>query len=132
MCDIIDVFSEGVEFSLRILSEPEEWIPIKFIYTNVRTNSHNGIDIGAPGEGFRFRGYKVEQNMASDGWNKFDIHICNFSLSDSLQFRWLQTSLIIRTGIYEVWFMDNITINLVMPSSKYNLLVDEFNSENLK
>ena len=30
-----------------------------------------------------------------------------------------------------MWFVDNITINLVQPSSRKSLLVDEF-SENLK
>ena len=131
MCDDIDVFSEGVEFSLRLLSETEEWIPIRFIYNKV-VNNVLGIKIGAPGEDFRLRGYKVEQSMVSDGWNKFEIQICNFSLSDSLQFRWLQTSLFKPGGISDVWFMDNITINLVQPSSRNNLLVEEFNSGNLK
>ena len=75
----------------------------------------NGIganDIGSPGEDFRLRGYKVEQSMVSDGWNKSDIQICNFSLSDSIQFRWLQTS-------------------TSMPL-RSNLLVEELNSEKLK
>ena len=35
-------------------------------------------------------------------------------------------------GIRDVWFMDNITITLVQPSSRSNLLVDNFNSEMLK
>ena len=34
-------------------------------------------------------------------------------------------------GIKDVWFVDNITINLVQPSSRKSLLVEEF-SENLK
>ena len=120
-----------MEFSLRLLSETEEWIPIRFIYNKV-VNSVQGIKIGAPGEDFRLRGYKVEQSMVSDGWNKFEIQICNFSLSDSLQFRWLQTSQFKPGRINDVWFMNNITINLVQPSSRSNLLVEEFNSGNLK
>ena len=131
MCSEIDEFSEGVEFSLRLLSEPEEWIPIRFTY-NTMSNRNKEIDIGAPGEDFRLRGYKVEQSMVSYGWNKFEIQICNFSLSDSIQFRWLQTSIFRPGGISDVWFMDNITINLVQPSSRKNLLMEEFNSEKLK
>ena len=130
MCDKIDLFSEGVEFSLRLLSEPEEWIPIRFIYNEA--GREQAIEIGAPGENFTLRGYKTEQSKASDGWNKLEIQICNFSLSDSLQLRWLQTSLFKPGGISDVWFMDNITINLVQPSSRNNLLVEEFNSGNLK
>ena len=131
MCDVIDSFSEGVEFSLRLLSKPEEWIPIRFIY-NGMSNRNRAIDIGAPGEDFRLRGYKVEQSIISDGWNKFDTQICNFSLSDSIQFRWLQTTYFLPGRIIDVWFMDNITINLVEPSSRSNLLVEEINTENLK
>ena len=131
MCDTIDLFSEGVEFSLRLLSEPEEWIPIRFIFNNMN-DKIIAIYIGAPGEDFRLRGYKVEQSMVSEGWNKFEILICNFSLSDSLQFRWLQTSNVQPNKIRDVWFMDNITINLMLPSSRSNLLEEEFNRENLK
>ena len=130
MCSEIDLFSEGVEFSLRLLSEPEEWIPIRFTYNS--DTDRQAIYIGAPGEDFRLRGYKVEQSMASDGWNKFEILICNFSLSDSIQFRWLQTSIFKPGGISDVWFMDNITIKLVQTSSRNNLLMEEFNSEKLK
>ena len=119
-----------MEFSLRLLSEPEEWIPIRFTYNS--DTDRQAIYIGAPGEDFRLRGYKVEQSMVFDGWNKFEIQICNFSLSDSIQFRWLQTSILNPGGISDVWFMDNITINLVQPSSRSNLLVEEFNSGNLK
>ena len=119
-----------MEFSLRLLSEPEEWIPIRFIYNS--DTDRQPIDIGAPGEDFRLRGYKVEQSMVSDGWNKFEIQICNFSLSDSIQFRWLQTSIFRPGGISDVWFMDNITIKLVQTSSRNNLLMEEFNSEKLK
>ena len=92
----------------------------------------DAIDIGAPGQDFRLRGYKVDQSMVPEGWNKFKVQICNFSLNDSLQFRWLQTSAFTSGGIKDVWFMDNITITLVQPSSRNNLLVEEFNSENLK
>ena len=119
-----------MEFSLRLLSKPEEWIPIRFLYYNIISTS-SSIFIGEPGDNFRLRGYKVEQSKASNGWNKFKIQICNFSLSDSLQFRWLQTSKFSSGGVNDVWFMDNITINLVQPSSRKNLLVEEF-SENLK
>ena len=31
-CNRIDEFHEGVEFSLQLLSKPEEWIPIRDIY----------------------------------------------------------------------------------------------------
>ena len=129
MCNAIDTFSEEVEFSLRFLSEPEKWIPIRFMYSSIARNT-SSIYIGEPGE--LFRGYKVEQSTASDGWNKLDIQICSFSLNDSLQFRWLQTSVFTPGGIKDVWFMDNITINLVLPSSNCILLVDDFNNENLK
>ena len=131
MCNRIDHFSEGVEFSLRLLSKPEEWIPIRFLYCTIKTSAIESIIIGEHGGNFRLRGYKVEQSKASDGWNKFEIQVCNFSLNDSLQFRWLQTSMFLLGGIKDVWFVDNITINLVQPSSRKSLLVEEF-SENLK
>ena len=92
-CNRIDEFREGVEFSLQLLSKPEEWIPIRYLYyNNIDDSTLQSIIIGEPGHKFRLRGYnKVEQSNSSNGLNKFEIQICNFSLSDSLQFRWLQT-----------------------------------------
>ena len=80
-----------MEFSLRLLSEPDEWIPIRFIYYNIMKNKE-AIEIGASGDDFRLRAYKVEQNIVSGGWNKFEIKMYNFSLSDSIKFCRLQTS----------------------------------------
>ena len=132
MCnERIETFSEGVEFSLRLLSEPDEWIPIRFTYFS-KTGTNNAVNIGNFGEDFRLRGYKVQQSMVSDGLSKSEIQVCNFNLSNSVQFRWLQTSLFRSDGIKDVWFMDNINITLVVQSSRHNLLMDEFNTKKLE
>ena len=132
MCnERIETFSEGVEFSLRSLSEPDEWIPIRFTYFS-KTSTNNAVNIGNFGEDFRLRGYKVQQSMVSDGLSKSEIQVCNFNLSNSVQFRWLQTSLFRRDGIKDVWFMDNINITLVVQPSRHNLLMDDFNTKNLE
>jgi len=122
-CNAVDQFSEGVEFSLRLLSHPEEWTPISFIY-HENTILPSITDIGGPGEHFRLRGYKVEQ--------KINLQICNFSLSDSIQFRWLQTTVHRPGEIADVWYMDNVSILLMEPSSKSILLEDDFNEDYLE
>ena len=56
--NIIDSFEEGVKFSVRRRSEPEEWIPFLFINrdTNAKeTQRHMGIKLGKPGPKFYLR-----------------------------------------------------------------------------
>ena len=58
--ETIETFSEGVEFSLHLLSEPNEWIPIRFTYFN-KIGTNNSIHIGNFSEHFRLEGIKYSR-----------------------------------------------------------------------
>ena len=42
------------------------------------------------------------------------VDICNFNISDSIQFRWLQTSSIMTNNdiLRDVWILDNLEISI--------------------
>jgi len=103
------------EFSVRLSSMPDEWIPIRFIYFNaVQTN--NDINIGNSGD-LRIRGYSVQQVNASNGGDQalettVRLRVCGFNaLTDLVQFRWLQTAKV-NSGAQpsDVWTLDDVKI----------------------
>ena len=126
--DGIDVFDEGVEFSTRLCSSPHEWIPIRFLYTNSRNEA--AIDIGEPGENFTIRGYRVEQLKYKKRMVR--VNVSNHNSSDSIQFRWMQTSRFNTDKLRDLWTLDNIGINFVSGGISTGLLHDNFENGSLK
>jgi len=110
--DPIDKFDEGIEFAARVCSSPSDWIPIKFIYTN--TKKKEGILIGeSEGTTLHIRGYSVEKVLSdSESKASVQVNICISALTESIQFRWLQTSFLQSNSIRDVWALDNIEICL--------------------
>ena len=121
-CNSVDDFNEGVEFSARLLSKPNEWIPLKYIYYrgDRRTDEIIRMD-----ESF-IRGYMVEQTSLSEDNSSINatIDICNFNISDFIQFRWLQTSYV-NSGVRDVWILDNIKISIVTSEHGNIVLLSE-------
>ena len=109
-CNSVDEFNEGVEFSARLLSKPNEWIPLKYIY--YRGDEDTRTDEIHMDES-NIRGYMVEQTRLSEDNSSTNatIDICNFNVSDFIQFRWLQTSSV-DSGLQDVWILDNIKISI--------------------
>ena len=109
-CNTINSYDEGVEFSARLLSMPEEWIPITYVFrSNDRNNAINISDGGG------IRGYEVNEVLQGGNNSTEDIKvdICNFNISDSIQFRWLQTSSIASNDfLRDVWILDNLEISI--------------------
>ncbi len=130
-CNTINEFIEGVEFSYQLSSLPNEWIPIKFIYYNNLINSSNTLisDIN----NYSIRGYTMF-NVINNSINSVRLTLCGFNSSDSIRFRWLQTSLKIRDfSSREVWILDDVTINLVQSQvTKFNILHESFSEPQLK
>ena len=127
--DPIDRFDEGVEFSVRVCSSPYEWIPINFISKMLHNRSD--ISIGqAQGTTLNIRGYNVEtiyQNV-TEYFVPIHVNICVPVLKESIQFRWLQTSILSSNRIRDVWTLDNIKVNLVSSTSITELLDEEFDT----
>ena len=89
---------------------PEEWIPITYVFRN--SNRSNAINIF---DGGGIRGYEVNKVRRGGNNSSEDIKvdICNFNISDSIQFRWLQTSTIKSNDIVrDVWILDNLEISI--------------------
>ena len=109
-CNTINQYDEGIEFSVRLLSLPEEWIPITYVFRRVDRNGAINIS-----DGGGIRGYRVNEarQNGSNSTAKIMVDICNFNSSDSIQFRWLQTSTIQNDEIIkDVWILDNLEISI--------------------
>ena len=136
--DPTEDFDEGVELSVHLLSQPHEWIPVTFIYYIHNNNSHPGTSLVGLGEqndeNFRIRGYPVTPLLLGSGKGQQTIQICDLNTSDSIQFRWLQSSVLSPSVVRDTWIIDNITVVL---HQKFNanattLLIETFDNTALK
>ena len=129
-CNTINEFNKGVEFSVRLLSTPEEWIPLRFIYHRDSKN-HSEIYIGEKNN-FHLRGYAVQTLQIDTGLHQASImnvtiEVCHFNASDSMQFRWLQTSyFVINTEKQkDIWILDYIGIDAVTSNFSRMIMLNE-------
>ena len=62
------------------------------------------------------------------------VDICNFNISDSIQFRWLQTGTITNNDILrDVWILDNLEISInTSDHGNVQLFKETFDGEKLK
>ena len=108
------------------MSKPEEWIPITYVF---RSNANKTSDGG-------IRGYEVNKVRLYNNNATEDIivDICNFNISDSIQFRWLQTSNITDNDILmDVWILDNLDISInTSEHGNVQLFKETFDGEILK
>ena len=115
-----------MEVYIRFLSNPSDWIPLAVIQNNRQIVSlkRHGYDIQ----------YMYELRIDAMPEVHGNITICNFSLTDSIQARWLVTS---RTFNEEyapadVWSLDDVEIALITECDNYTLLSDSFDMSELK
>ena len=132
--DAIDNFDEGVELSVRLLSTPEEWIPVAFIFLKNSGGHLTAIDIGNRNTRFAIRGYSVERVMCIGvGRTDISINMSIISIEDAIQFRWLQTSVVRSPILRDVWIIDNIAvIHVLTANQSYALLCESFDSSTLE
>ena len=132
--DEIDNFDEGIELSVRLLSAPDEWIPVAFIFLNMKTSNDIKIEIGHRNGRFATRGYSVEQVMCIGvGRTNVSINMGNISTEDAIQLRWLQTSVLGSSVLRDVWIIDNIAVfHVVTANQSYALLCESFDSTTLE
>ena len=133
----IDVFEESVVFSVRRLSEPEEWIPLAVInrrHNDRETVGHKNLSLGNPKKKFSLRGYPVDVILLSGlGQDTLHFTISGIEINDLVQFRWLQTSMIGRSPLSDVWLLDNIEIVQVFPNqSSLPVLCETFSEDILE
>ena len=132
--DRIDSFDEGVELSVRLLSTPDEWIPVAFIFLKNERRLQTDTDIGNRNTRFPIRGYSVEWVMCIGvGRTNVSINMSIISTEDAIQFRWLQTSGVSHSNLRDVWIIDNIAvIHVLTANQSYALLCESFDSSTLE
>ena len=113
--DPIDLLDEVVEFSVQFGSE-RDWIPITLAIPSGITVRNNAISIGTEYTkgNILIRGYLAELKMASYGdYSTHSVTVCDVNSEKSVQFRWLQTSLlhiISSEPVRDAWTLDNVLI----------------------
>ena len=116
-----------MEVYIRFLSNPSEWIPLAVIQINeqIVNTRRQGYDIP-----YRYV-LTTDTNMPFVHGN---ITICNFSLAESLQVRWLVTSHKYKhhEPPIDVWSLDDVEITLITECDNYTLLADSFDMSELK
>ena len=113
MCNTINEFHEGVEFSIRFGPEAT-WYPIIFTVQSRTTVPQSTILIGDL-DNLVLRGYAVDVREISDDGSPYSVQICNFGEQiKSVQPRWLQTSLftVIPMELRDVWTLDDVATPL--------------------
>ena len=116
---------DDMEVYIRFLSNPSEWIPLAVIQIYLqRVNPTR-------------HGYNMPYIYVLESFDRpiiyGNITICNFSLTDSIQVRWLVTnhSLIRDRPARDVWSLDDIDITLITECDNYTLLADSFDMSEL-
>ena len=118
----IDTMDEGVEFSFRSRPTLEEWVPVTFLHAG--HNRSSMVQIGDLDAEFRIRGYRVEQKNIAEDWHNITISMCDYIFDDSVQFRWLQTSVLSR-AFSEVWSLTDVEVRQVLSNSETVDLLQE-------
>ena len=114
-----------MEVYIRFMSNPSEWIPLAVIQINKQT-----VNSCRHGYNIPYLYIHNDSTRVVHG----NITICNFSLTDSIQVRWLVTS---HNGFgnkapTDVWSLDDVEITLTTECDNYTLLADSFDKSELK
>ncbi len=120
-----------LEFSIKLLSDPSEWIPLSFSFVHKTTTSTCR------------RGYCVQDLDILDTipgrasykpYSRRNIQICGFPLNDSIQLRWLMSSTMgNRNRLFEdKWSLDDIQVFLTTHNHSKIIMVESFNEPSLK
>ncbi len=113
----LDDLNEGVEFSVRTSVE-KDWIPLLYLYPNIsKGNVPN-----------RIRGYntfmkqEIQQKTTS-----ITLEVCDITLTDTVQFRWLQFARLVPNlhELNDFWALDDINIALLSENNESKCIVSD-------
>jgi len=115
-----------MEVSIRFLSDPSEWIPLSVIQINsqIVSSTRHGYAVS----------YIYDLQVWDTGLVNGNITICNFSLTDSFQLRWLLNSdtFTQNKAPKDVWSLDDVKVTLVTECINHTLLEDSFEMNEIK
>ena len=120
------IAGDDMEVYIRFLSNPSEWIPVAVIQINSQKANTTRHGYNIP--------YLYTFNIKEIDVVHGNITICNISLTDSIQVRWLVTSRAFHKDRppHDVWSLDDVEITLVTECDNYTLLTDSFDMSELK
>ena len=136
VCNTINEFHEGVEFSIRLGTEAT-WYPIVFTVQSKTTVTQSTILIGDL-DNLVLRGYAVDVREISDDGSRdppYSVRICDFDeQTKSVQLRWLQTSsFAVNPMVRDVWTLDDVNVSYEHEDgTRMELLQDSFDGIELK
>ncbi len=113
----LDDLNEGVDFSVRTSVE-KDWIPLLYLYPNIsKGNVPN-----------RIRGYdtfmkqEIQQKTTS-----INLEVCDITLTDTVQFRWLQFARLVPNlhELNDFWALDDINIALLSENNESKCIVSD-------
>ena len=137
VCDLPNVFDEGVEVAVGNWNYDGRWIPLAFYAPNFN-RSNFSINMGDDVLNdtlniVTIRGYEVPVNTS--GTFSVSLNVCDRDLftRDDVQFRWLQTAYFNNDdNVKDVWTLDNVKITLHLSVNDTNgtvLFKDDFNNQ---
>ncbi len=112
---------DEIEFSIRYSSNPAEWIPISL--TVIRPISTEYI-----------REYRVPEviRVQADVITEYNFKICNHSIADPFQLRWLAYTRLGRQGHSDTWSLDNLNVDLHFNNEVFTAVRESFNENYFK
>ena len=122
-CDEVEDFSEGVELSVR--RDQGEWIPLMFFASTPMTEEpFINLPKDSTKSTITLRGYTVPYDiLAENASNSISVDICRRdTFTDTLQFRWLQTSYQQSKSVRDVVILEDITVRAWNCSNNVTLL----------
>ncbi len=113
----LDDLNEGAEFSVRTSVE-KDWIPLLYLYPNI-SKGH------VPN---RIRGYDTFMKQAiQQKTTSINLEVCDITLTDTVQFRWLQFARLVPNlhELNDFWALDDINIALLSENNESKCIVSD-------
>ncbi len=120
--------NDVLEFSIRLLSNPSEWIPLSFTHFNRRTTSNCRRGFCVQDEAV----LSTAPDSTYDPYSWRNIQICGFPLNDSIQLRWLMSSFHSSRINGDKWSLDDVNMYLIIDNNNKSVIVDNFDASLLK
>ncbi len=112
---------DDIEFAIRFMSNPYEWIPLLEVTTERLAN----FPVYRRGYLVPHRGHLHRENSMI---YTSSFSICGFALSESIQLRWLARSYFLAANPWfkDLWSVDDVQVELLTETGTYKLLSDTF------
>ena len=136
-CDQPNSADKGIELAVGNWENDGYWIPLAYYHHDYSRREQIRIGDFTSRDLLTIRGYDVPAKQVEG--SKFEtLELCrpanNLSSLDGMQLRWLQTSRHPEdnTPPVDVWALDNVSVEVWSGGGRYQLMRDDFDSDQLK